>query len=89
MKFWRTIAVFFGGIITGFLIFTKIKKPGTVIHADTYINEQMQKIGKIKQKGQGNQQEVEVVLRVPTKEELRKSKQTSRKAKRISRKSQG
>jgi hypothetical protein len=66
-------------------MFFKLQKPKTVINAETYIAEQEQKIGKIKQKGKGNNQDIEQELQQP--KLSRKEKRASRKAERLSRKS--
>lgn len=84
MSWWKNIAIFLGGILTGFLILIRVKKPNTVINTETYIDEQEQKIGKIKQKGQGNRQEVEQDQEQPTRKQLRKQKRAVRKQKRSS-----
>lgn len=80
------LAVFFAGIISGFLLLTRIKKPQRIIHTENYNEDQEQTIGKIKQKGRGNNQKVEQELDQPTKAELRKTKKETRKTKRMSRK---
>ncbi|WP_319502584.1 hypothetical protein [uncultured Draconibacterium sp.] len=79
---WKSIAIYLAGIITGFLVLIRVKKPDKVVTAETYVEDQEQRIGKIKQKGEGNGQQVQL------KQELsRKEKRASRKAERKSRKS--
>lgn len=85
-KIWSYIAIFFAGVTAGFMVLTRIKKTDTVINAETYVDDQVQKIGKIKQKGQGNKQDVQLEQKL-TRKEIRKQKKLSRKTKRISRKS--
>lgn len=85
MNIWQTISLILLGIVIGFILYIKLKKPTTVVHAETYIEDQDQEIGKIKQKGQSNEQEVEVVLEQP--KQSRKEKRLSRKAAHKSRKS--
>lgn len=79
MNWWKNIAFFLAGIISGLLILLRFKKPDTIITADTYIDDQNQKIGKIKQKGKGNRQEVEQDLEQATPKQLRKAKRLARK----------
>lgn len=89
MKIWKSIAMFFAGVIAGFLLLLRTKKPDRVIHTENYTEDQEQNIGKIKQKGKDNRQKVELVQEppaLPTKKELRKEKKVSRKTKRSSRK---
>jgi hypothetical protein len=45
--FWTYIATLFAGIIAGLLIFLKLKDPDSVINDN-------QRIGKVKQRGEGN-----------------------------------
>lgn len=59
-NFWRYIGIFFAGAFAAMTMVFFTQKPQTVINAETYIAEQNQKIGKIKQKGEGNQQDVEL-----------------------------
>ena len=83
MKIWKYISIFLGGMITGFLVLTKLKKPETVINADTYVDEQHQKIGKVKQKNtDGSSQSVELSQETPSRKEIRKAKKQAKKEKR-------
>lgn len=79
---WKYLSIFFSGAITGILVFARLKKPD--ITTDTYIEDQNQKIGKIKQKGEGNKQDAYATLGLQTKKELRKVKRQIRKATRRS-----
>lgn len=81
-KAWQWIAVFFGGIIVGLTVFRKKPERGitiTNITAETYVAEQNQqtKIGKIKQRGDGNQQDVD---QSPVATESRKAKRQANRA---------
>jgi len=58
-KIWSYIAIFFAGAFAAMAMAFFSQKPQTVINAETYIAKQQQKIGKIKQKGNGNAQDVE------------------------------
>ena len=67
-NFWKYIGIFF---VSAFATMTMVfftQKPQTVIQAETYIAEQNQKIGKIKQKGKSNKQDVEVTQKLTGKE---------------------
>lgn len=83
MKIWKALTIFFGGIITGLLIFLKLKEPSIV--ADTYVESQDQEIGKIKQKGRGNAQKVKADQRM-SKRGIREQRKDERKLKRAKRK---
>jgi hypothetical protein len=52
-NFWKTATTFLLGVITGFLVYLKLKDPDVVINKN-------QTVGKIKQKGKGNDQDVEL-----------------------------
>nr|WP_321357165.1 hypothetical protein [uncultured Draconibacterium sp.] len=81
-KIWPYISMFFAGAFAAMAMVFFKEKPQTVINAETYIKEQEQKVGKIKQKGEGNGQQVQL------KQELsRKEKRMARKTERRSRKS--
>lgn len=77
--------MFFAGAFAAMVMVFLKQKPQTVVNAETYIAEQQQKIGKIKQKGQGNTQEVDQDQK-QSKKEIRKARKTERKAKRKSKK---
>ena len=59
-NFWSYVGIFFAGAFATMTMVFFTQKPQTVINAETYIEEQSQKIGKIKQKGKANNQDVEV-----------------------------
>ena len=81
-KIWPYISMFFAGAFVAMAMVFFKQKPQTVINAETYIKDQEQKVGKIKQKGEGNGQQVQLEQKLS-----RKEKRASRKAKRKSRKS--
>lgn len=81
-KIWPYISMFFAGAFAAMVMVFFKQKPQTVINAETYVKEQEQKIGKIKQKGEGNGQQVQL-----DQELSRKAKRAARKARRKSRKS--
>lgn len=59
-NFWKYLGIFFAGAFASITMVLFTQKPQTVINAETYIAEQNQKIGKIKQKGKGNKLDVEL-----------------------------
>nr|WP_319266079.1 hypothetical protein [uncultured Draconibacterium sp.] len=81
-KIWPYISMFFAGAFAAMAMVFFKQKPQTVINAETYVKEQSQKIGKIKQKGEGNDQQVQL-----DQEMTKKEKRATRKAERKSRKS--
>ncbi len=58
MKIWRSVAVFFMGMVAALLLAAKLKKPETVIN---------QQIKKMKARGTGNTQEVQMETTIPEK----------------------
>lgn len=85
-KIWSYIAIFFAGAFSAMAMVFFKQKPQTVINAESYIAEQQQKVGKIKQKGEGNLQSVELEQTL-SKKEIRKARRAARKAKRQQKKS--
>jgi len=77
-KIWPYITMFFAGTFAALAMVFFTQKPQTVINAETYIEKQEQKIGKIKQKGKGNAQEVEATQKLTGKEK-RQAKRAERK----------
>ena len=85
-KFWSYIVTLFAGVIAGLLIFLKLKDPDQVINDNT-------RIGKMKQRGQGNDANVTIVpknntndaVNVKTREEKREERKANRIAKRAER----
>ena len=59
-NFWKYLGIFFAGAFATLTMVFFTQKPQTVINAETYVSEQNQKIGKIKQKGKGNELDVEL-----------------------------
>ena len=85
-KFWSYIVTLFAGVIAGLLIFLKLKDPDQVINENT-------QIGKMKQRGQGNDANITIVpknntddeVNIKTREEKRKERKANRIAKRAKR----
>lgn len=82
MNAWKWISVFLAGMVAGLLVFLRLKQPD--VAAETYIREQEQKVGKIKQRGEGNQQTVQ--LQQKSRKELREQRRKIRKEKRAAKK---
>lgn len=78
---WKNISIFLSGILSGFLLFKHLKKPDQIVYADTYIEDQEQKIGKIKQKGEGHVADIQII-QSPSKKELRQKRKANKRAKR-------
>jgi len=83
---WGYIAILFAGVIIGLIVYLKIDGPETVINDNT-------QIGKMKQRGQGNEATVTVdpknvvddKVHVKTREEKREERKIYRIAKRAER----
>jgi hypothetical protein len=79
MKFWSYIATYLSGIISGLVIFFKLDDPETTINENTTI-------GKMKQRGQGNNTSLIIDKDAPmTARDLRRAQREERKANRIAR----
>ena len=77
MKFfsniWKYIALLFAGIVAGMVAAIKLIEKPTVLNvaADTFVAEQTQKIGKLKQRGEGNTQAASLIAPIPTRKDKR------------------
>ena len=78
MKIWTYISTLFAGIIAGLLIFLKLDTPETVINDNT-------RIGKMKQRGKGNNASVAIDAQPEPEQETKTEKREDRKAGRIAR----
>ena len=66
-----------------------IEKPSVVnVAADTFVAQQTQQIGKLKQRGDGNSQELSLPLEVPTRKEKRLARRAARRELRQERKNE-
>lgn len=74
-------AMFFAGAFAMLAMVFFTQKPQTVINAENYIEEQKQQIGKIKQKGKGNQQTVKADQLLTKKEQRRENRAARNKSK--------
>ena len=78
---WKYLALLFAGIIAGMVAAIKlIEKPSILnVTADSFISEQTQKIGKLKQKGEGNS----LSQGLPTRKKKRLVRRTLRRESRL------
>ena len=81
VNIWKYIALIFAGIIAGMVAAIKlVEKPSILnVNADSFIAEQTLKIGKLKQKGEGNS--LSPVL--PTRKEKRLACRTRKRESRL------
>jgi uncharacterized membrane protein len=81
-NFWSYISAFLSGIIAGLLIFLKAKNPDQVINENN-------KIGKVKQIGDGNNADLEIGDHLPeTRKEIRQRRRAERRARREERRAE-
>lgn len=80
---WKYLAIFFAGIIAALVWAMKQVQPvqtNTNIEAGTYVEKQ--DIGKLKQRGEGNSQQVGPGIESKSRKELRRERRAERKEKR-------
>lgn len=77
---WKYLAFLFAGIIAGIVAAIQlIEKPSILnVNADSFIAEQTQKIGKLKQRGEGNSQDASQLPVIPTRKEKRLARRETR-----------
>lgn len=80
MNIWQHIGEILIGFILGIFVYSRIKKPDIV--TDTYIDDQLQRVGKIKTRGRGNEQTVKGTQAVTSVKEVRQQKRQENKTKR-------
>ena len=87
---WKYITFLFAGIITGMVAAIKlIEKPSVInVAADTFVAEQTQQIGKLKQRGEGNLLDVSQPAQIPTRKEKRLARRAARRELRQQRRNQ-
>lgn len=89
MKFfssiWKYLAFLFAGIIAGMVAAIELtEKPSIVnVSAESFIAEQTQKIGKLKQRGEGNSQDMSLLPEVPTRMAKRLARRAARRELRL------
>ena len=85
---WKYIAVFFAGIITALVYSFRQFHDQTIINADTFIASQQQKIGKLKQRGEGNSQDVSLPDKIPSRKEKRMARRAAKREIQLSKETQ-
>jgi hypothetical protein len=85
INIWKYLAFLFAGIIAGMVAAIKlIERPGVQnVVADTYIAQQAQKIGKLKQRGEGNSQMTSMLAKPKTGKEKRLARRAVRRESRL------
>ena len=77
-KIWQYLAVFLAGVITALVYSIRQFHDQTIINADTFIASQEQKIGKLKQRGEGNSQDASQLPLIPDRKEKRIARRNSK-----------
>ena len=79
---WKYLAIFFAGVIAALVYAMKHMRPveTTNVTAGTYVASQEQKIGKMKQRGDGNTQDASVAPAVSERKLKRMERRAKRKA---------
>ena len=80
LNIWKYLAFLFAGIIAGLVAAIKlIEKPSILnVNADSFIAQQTQKIGKIKQRGEGNSLDIFLLPAIPSRKEKRLNRRAAR-----------
>lgn len=86
-KIWKYLAFLFAGFIAGTIAAIKlIEKPSVLnVTTDSFVAEQTQKIGKLKQRGEGNSQDTSATAISPGRKEQRIARRTARRESRLKR----
>ncbi len=80
--FWSYVSTFLSGVIAGLVMFLKMKDPDQVINENN-------KIGKVKQYGDGNNADLDVGDHVPvSRKEIRQERRAERRARREARRAE-
>ncbi|MBA4411167.1 MAG: hypothetical protein C0397_17335 [Odoribacter sp.] len=85
---WKYIAVFFAGVITALVYSIRQFHDQTIINADTFIASQQQKIGKLKQSGEGNSQDVSMIPKILTRNDKRLARRAAKRELRLTKETQ-
>jgi len=82
---WKYMALLFAGIVAGMVAAIKLIEKPTVLNvaADTFVAEQTQKIGKLKQRGEGNTQDVSQLPEIPTRKDKRLARRAAKRELRL------
>jgi len=87
---WKYLAFLFAGIAAGIIAAIKLIEKPTVLNvaADTFIAEQTQRIGKIKQRGEWNSLDTNLLPEIPTRREKRIARRSARREFRLEKETQ-
>jgi hypothetical protein len=87
---WKYLTFLFAGIAAGMIAAIKLIEKPTVLNvaADTFVAEQTQKIGKIKQRGEGNLLDTSLLPEIPTRREKRIARRAARRELRLEKETQ-
>ena len=79
------MALLFAGIVAGMVAAIKLIEKPTVLNvaADTFVAEQTQKIGKLKQRGEGNTQAASLIAPIPTRKDKRLARRAAKRELRL------
>ena len=82
---WKFLAFLFAGIAAGMVAAIKLIEKPTVLNvaADTFVAEQTQRIGKIKQRGECNSLDTSLLPEIPTRREKRLARRAARRELRL------
>ena len=82
---WKYLTFLFAGIAAGMVAAIKLIEKSTVLNvaADTFVAEQNQKIGKIKQRGEGNLLDTSMLPEVPSRKEKRLARRSAKRELRL------
>ena len=83
--FWKYLSFLFAGVVAGMVAAIKLIEKPTVLNvaADTFVAEQTQKIGKIKQRGECNSLDTSLLPEIPTRKEKRLARRAVRRELRL------
>lgn len=82
---WKYLAFLFAGIVAGMVAAIKlIEKPSILnVAAQTFVAQQTQKIGKLKQRGEGNSQDASQLPLIPTRKDKRLTRRAAKRELRL------
>ena len=89
-NFWKYLSFLFAGIAAGMVAAIKLieKPPVLNVAADTFVAEQTQKIGKIKQRGGVNSLDTSLLPEIPSRKEKRLARRAVRRELRLEKETQ-
>ena len=89
-NFWKYLSFLFAGVVAGMVAAIKLIEKPTVLNvaADTFVAEQTQKIGKIKQRGECNSLDTSLLPEIPSRKEKRLARRAVRRELRLEKETQ-